>query len=103
MAGKAGRSGRKSKAEEMGLTQLLDTCWPLSDREKTIKRLADLASRGNMQAITLLLAYAYGKPKERHEITGENGGAIVVKGYVTISPDDWDVQSSTVASGAVER
>lgn len=70
MAGKAGKSGRKTKAEEMGLAKLLDSCWTINARRQTIKRLALMADRGNMQAITLLMAYTYGKPKEQVELSG---------------------------------
>ena len=34
--------------------------------------------------------YAYGKPPTKTEITGANGGPVLVKGYVIISPDDWE-------------
>lgn len=34
--------------------------------------------------------YAYGKPPTKTEITGANGGPVLVKGYVSISPDDWE-------------
>jgi hypothetical protein len=97
MSGKAGRSGRKSKAEELGLQELLDTCWPLADRGTAIKKLAALSNRGNLQALQILMAYTYGKPKERHEITGADGGPVIVKGYISISPDDWDIQPAPVA------
>ena len=79
MAGKKGRSGRKSKAEELGLSQLFDTCWPLKDREETVKKLAAMAKRGNMQAIQILFAYAYGKPTEHHEHSGMGGSEIIFR------------------------
>lgn len=31
---------------------------------------------------------------ERQEITGADGGPLVVKGYVEITPDDWDKDST---------
>ena len=29
-------------------------------------------------------------PRVQQEITGRDGGPVVVKGYATFSPDDWD-------------
>jgi hypothetical protein len=49
---------------------------------------------GNMTAIIFHLKGSPSGRKrgysERTEITGANGGAIVVKGYARFSPDDWD-------------
>jgi len=28
--------------------------------------------------------------KQRMELTGANGGPVVIKGYISVSPDDWD-------------
>jgi hypothetical protein len=67
--GKKGRSGRKSKAEEMGLQALLDKCWTPADREACIKTLAAQANEGDKEAVKLLMAYTFGKPVERKEKT----------------------------------
>jgi hypothetical protein len=64
-------SGRKSKAEEAGLQALLTECWSESDRKACIRELAKKAKAGQMAAIELLLAYAYGKPKEPKVHSGE--------------------------------
>ena len=64
MPGAKGRSGRKSKAEEMGLVALLNKCWTATDREKCIRSLAANANAGDMDSIKLLLSYTFGKPKE---------------------------------------
>jgi hypothetical protein len=71
-------SGRKSKAEEMGLVALLNECWTLAQRKKCIRKLATLAREGDMDAIKLLMAYAFGKPTEKRELSGPGGGAIPV-------------------------
>lgn len=73
--GKKGRSGRKSKAEEMGLVALLDKCWTQAAREKCIKTLATQANRGEIEAVKLLMSYTFGKPTERHEHSGTPEGA----------------------------
>lgn len=77
--GKKGRSGRKSKAEEMGLAALLGECWTMDSRRAVIRKLSDLAQQGNDKAAALLLAYAYGKPTEKHEHSGSEGGPITVR------------------------
>lgn len=70
-------AGRKSKAEEFGLAKLLDDCWVVSDRKKVIQVLNKAALKGNDRAAALLLAYAYGKPTERHEHSNPDGSAIL--------------------------
>lgn len=74
--GKPGRSGRKSKAHEMGLAALLDRCWTVEERENCIKTLVSQAKDGNLDATRLLLAYTYGKPKETHQVTGGAQGPV---------------------------
>lgn len=71
-------AGRKSKASMLGLIALLDKCWAAPEREACITRLGILANEGNMDAIKLLMAYAFGKPKETKEISGLDGGAIAI-------------------------
>lgn len=62
--GKKGRSGRKTKAVELGLPALLEECWSMESRRAVIRKLGDLAKQGNEKAASLLLAYTYGKPHE---------------------------------------
>ena len=92
VGGKKGRSGRKSKAEEMGLMALLDKCWTKEDRENCIRALAETAnnpsSNDRMDAVKLLMGYTFGKPKESVQVGGEGGGPIeiVVKHVKRTSP-----------------
>lgn len=75
-------AGRKPNAialpQKDELRQLVDTHWPLEERGNTIRRLVSLANAKipNLKAAEILLAYAYGKPTERHEITGADGGPV---------------------------
>lgn len=48
----------------MGLVALLNECWTLAQRKECIQELAKKASTGDMDAIKLLMAYTFGKPKE---------------------------------------
>jgi hypothetical protein len=68
--GQKGRSGRKSKAAEMGLQSLLDKCWTQEDREQCVTSLAHKANAGDIEAIKLLMAYTFGKPKESVGVEG---------------------------------
>lgn len=92
--GKKGRSGRKSKAEEMGLAALLDRCWTLADRELCLTTLAEKAARGDLEATKLLLAYTYGKPKEQITFEGEITATIVRMPAVSQSREEWQQQSN---------
>jgi hypothetical protein len=64
-------SGRKSKAALMGLKALLDKCWTPEDRESCVRELAMKARGGDMEAVKLLFNYAFGKPREHRENSGE--------------------------------
>lgn len=66
-------SGRKSKAEEMGLVVLLDECWSIDDRKAVIRSLHKQAVDGSEKAAALLLSYAFGRPAEKHEHGGTDG------------------------------
>lgn len=83
MPGKKGRSGRKSKAEEMGLTALLDKCVTQKARKTCLMKLAEDCESNDFherhESRKLLLAYIFGKPTEKHEVGGEGGGPIVVR------------------------
>ena len=83
MPGVKGRSGRKTKANELGVVALLDKCWKPKDRELVIQNLVIIACNGDpkaaVSASSLLLAYAYGKPTEKHELSGKDGGPMIVK------------------------
>lgn len=77
VGGKKGRSGRKSKAEEMGLANLLDRVWTTPDRENVVRSLHSKAVEGNEKAAALLLSYAYGKPTERVEHVNPDGTSLL--------------------------
>jgi len=81
-------SGRKSKAEELGLVALLDKCFDKQARERCLLKLAEdcesIEFPVRHESRKLLLAYTFGKPTEKHEHGGEGGGPIeVVVKHVT--------------------
>ena len=84
-------AGRKPKALVLELHGLLSEAWPMDRRRLAIENLADLAesdSKAAVEASKTLLAYAYGKPIDRKEISGPDGEPL--KAYVSVSPTDWD-------------
>lgn len=63
--------------------------------KKLLEKLYELALRGIEWAMKLLFAYYAGLPVERKEVTGAEGGPLVVR-YV----NDWRDQATNAASGA---
>lgn len=78
MAGRGGRrpgAGRKSRAEELGLQQLLAECITVAQRKKMLRELAKDAISKDFEvrepSRKLALAYLYGTPKQMVELSGE--------------------------------
>lgn len=105
MAGKAGRSGRKSKAEEMGLTALLDKVVKPAEREALLKRLLVLSKdsdgRLSLEAAKLLMAYLYGTPRSQVEVSGP-GGEPLAAATVIVLPDNGR-DTNRAAGGTADR
>jgi len=82
MPGVKGKSGRKTRAEELGLQALLDKCWTPDARKRCLAKLAEDCESEEFQirneSRKLLLAYTFGKPTEKHEHGGTDGGPIVL-------------------------
>ena len=53
-----------------------------------LKKWRQLAAAGNLKAGEMLFDRAYGKPRQAHENTGKDGGAIEVKNLLLNLPDD---------------
>ncbi len=69
-------SGRPRKAEQDEINSLLDKALPLA---KVVPLLAECVKRKQPWAITLWLAYRWGKPIERVEHTGKDGEPIEIR------------------------
>lgn len=76
MAGIKGRSGRKSKAEEAGVAELIDSAVTAEDWRVIFRKLRDKAKRGDILATRLLAEYRFGKPHQSVELTGRGGGPV---------------------------
>ena len=59
-------AGRKSKAEEMQLIEMLNKH---IDKDEAIKKLKAMIDDGDFKAIQLYMNYMYGKPKETKDIS----------------------------------
>jgi hypothetical protein len=57
-------SGRKSKAEELGLPALIDEVIGEDGKRTVVQKLYEKAKSGSYLHQQLLMAYMYGKPKE---------------------------------------
>ncbi len=63
--GKRENSGRKTKAEEMGLPKLIEDVIGEKGKKALVQKLYDKAvTKGDVKAITLLMAYIFGKPSD---------------------------------------
>lgn len=85
-------NGRRPSPQRLELENLLNRNWPLADREAALQNLVTMA-KTDLEALKLLLAYTYGKPIDRKEISGPDGEPL--KAYVSVNPDDWDNQADT--------
>jgi len=56
--------------------------------EAILQRLVDDAKKGKAWAVTLVLAYYAGKPVERAEVTGANGGPLVITSVEFVGLDN---------------
>lgn len=76
-------AGRKTKAEILGLAEMIDEAWPIAKQKEVIKKLAkdcmDNDFHTRQEARKLLLAYKFGKPTERHEHSGLDGQILEVR------------------------
>tara|TARA_R110000796_G_scaffold63830_1_gene147604 strand:+ start:349 stop:591 length:243 start_codon:yes stop_codon:yes gene_type:complete len=64
--GKREGAGRKSKADEMQLIELLNTH---IDKDSVILKLKEFIEDDNLKALEIYMAYMYGKPKETKDVT----------------------------------
>jgi len=77
MAGVKGRSGgvrpgqgRKTKAEELGLPMLIEDVIGLEGKRSLVAKINDQAQKGSFPHQQLLMNYAFGKPKENTDVSG---------------------------------
>lgn len=69
--------------------EALTSCVSEDELRLMVRKLVELSLAGDLKAMEMLLDRIYGKPQQRTELTGMDG-APLLKGYIGISPDDWD-------------
>lgn len=93
--GQSGNPGGKPGAARQDLNALLDEVFKPARRRKVLEKLIGDAEAGNHDARTLLMAYTWGRPIERKEISGPDGEPL--KAYVSVNPDEWDNEPTDAA------
>lgn len=98
--GQSGNPGGRPSPARQQLEALLDECFPLAKRRKVIRLLVEDATSDDYErrkdARPLLLAYAYGKPTERKELSGPGGAPIPVEAY------EYGAAVAAIAAGSDE-
>jgi hypothetical protein len=69
-------SGRKPKADEITMIQLMDAT--KAPAEVWVK-LAELVGKGDSQAIKTWLSYRYGQPKQQIDVSTDSASIVVWK------------------------
>jgi len=77
--GNSGGPGRPKKEREERFLEITLSACTYSDWRKIIKKAVEQAKRGNSQARKFLADYLLGPPKQRHELTGADGGELILK------------------------
>jgi len=67
--GKRDGSGRKSKAEELRLAEAIDLALGDDWTKDLLTKIHEAAKKGSFQHAQLLLAYKYGKPQDKVDLT----------------------------------
>lgn len=70
-------SGRKPKAEEIKLIETMDA---IAAPDEAWRKLWEVCKTGDVQALKTWLSYRFGIPKQKLELTGEDGGPIQITG-----------------------
>lgn len=90
--GQSGNPGGRPSEARQELSALLDKRFTPTKRAKVLDKLIEDAIAGQHDARVLLLAYAYGKPVERRELTGADG--------VPFIPFNWNATVTEIAEGS---
>lgn len=96
-------AGRKSKAVEDDLQKLLKKCVTKQDREAIFMKWKEdaqsTAFSTRARSRETLAAYMYGKPVDRHEVSGPDGGPVETVGRTL---DEWRKRSAERSTQAAE-
>ena len=85
--GGGGGPGRPPRKKEERFLEVSIAAVSLKDWRAIIKKATEQAKLGDTQARKFLADYLLGPPQQRLDVTS---GGEILKGYIGISPDDWD-------------
>ena len=85
--GWSGGPGRPPRKKEERFLEVSFAAVSLKDWRAIMKKAVDQAKLGDYQARKFLADYLIGPPQQRLDVTS---GGEKLKGYIGISPDDWD-------------
>ena len=93
-AAKGNNGGRPRRSVEERCIARLANIMTDEELDKLLNTGLSTAQSGDAAWAKLILNYLVGLPIERKEISGPDGGPVemAVKGYVSISPDDWPTE-----------
>ena len=77
--GQSGNPGGRPSRARKQLNELLDETFTPTKRKRVLKALIERAEQGDHDAITLLMAHTWGKPRQTTEISGIDGEPIDVR------------------------
>ena len=102
MAGRGGvipGQGRKSKAQEAGLAEMIDSAISREDWRKVFKKAIEKAHRGDMFAARLILEYRFGRPAQSLKVSGDAASPLsVLIAYATSDDNPADPPSEPKAN-----
>lgn len=84
--GKREGSGRKSKAEELGLPALIEEVIGEQGKKDLVAAIHKKAKSGSFPHQQLLMHYIYGKPQEKIDVTSK--GEEIRAFTLNVKPDD---------------
>jgi len=76
--GDSGGPGRPPRAKEEQYYEIMRSACSFAEWRKIIKKAVEQAKRGNHPARKFLADYLLGPPLQRHELSGPDGGPVVV-------------------------
>lgn len=80
--GQRNGAGRKSRAEELKLAETIDSALGETWVEDLLKEIHKQAKGGSFPHAQLLLAYKYGKPQDRVDLTSKGNEIKQITGMV---------------------
>lgn len=75
-------AGRKSKAEELELSAMIDEIAGEDGKKEILKKIIDQAKTGSYKHQELFMAYYFGKPNQKLDVTSKGKEISTITGMV---------------------